>query len=467
MRQVAVVGGGIAGLAAAYRLTRLRAQHGLDFEVTLLEASGRLGGKIKTDRSAGVVIEAGPDSFLTTKPDAVELAREVGLASRLLPTAQDAKDVYVYLRGGLRRLPEGLMLMAPTRVWPFLRSDLMSFPGKLRMGLERFLPRGGSGDESLAEFTRRRLGREALEAIVDPLMAGIYAGDAEAMSLQSTFPQFADLERRYGSIIRGLRAGAKARPPGSGSGLTPFASFLGGVEELVEALGRSLGEATVRTEAPVRSVRRAGKGFLIDAGGGAIEADAAVLALPAPDAAASLEGENPGLAAALRGIPAVSTATVTLGFERGSLQAMPSGFGFVVPKSAGSTLNAVTFVSQKFPQRQTEFFMIRCFVGGAGKEDFLSLGDAELLERTLADLRAMIGLAAIPKIHRIYRWNKANPQYTIGHQSRIRDIESRLQALPGLVLTGASYYGVGIPDCIRSANEKATELVNWLKTRNS
>lgn len=461
-----VVGGGIAGLAAAYRLTRLRAQHGLDFEVTLLEASARLGGKIKTDRNEGVVIEAGPDSFLTTKPEAVDLAREVGLASRLLPTARDAKDVYVYLRGRLRRLPDGLMLMAPTRVWPFLRSDLMSFHGKLRMGLERFLPGGGSGDESLAAFTRRRLGEEALEAIVDPLMAGIYAGDAESMSLQSTFPQFADLERRYGSIIRGLRAGAKARPPGGGSGLTPFASFLGGMEELVEALGRALGEATVRTEAPVRVIRRSGNRFLIGAAGGPLEADAVVLALPAADAAAALEGESPALAEALRGIGSVSTATVTMGFERGTLQGMPSGFGFVLPKSAGRTLNAVTFVSQKFPQRQTELFMIRCFVGGAKKEDCVSMGDAELLERILAELRDILGLTATPRINRIYRWNKANPQYTVGHQARLRDIESRLKGLPGLVLTGASYYGVGIPDCIRSANETAAELVKWLKTHN-
>ncbi|MBI5202219.1 MAG: protoporphyrinogen oxidase [Elusimicrobia bacterium] len=466
MKKAVVVGGGIAGLAAAYRLIRLRDQHGLELEVTLLEGSERLGGKIKTDRSAGVVIEAGPDSFLTAKPDAVVLARELGLESRLLPTATEGKDVYVWLRGRLRRLPEGLMLMAPTRALPFLMSDLMSFPGKLRMGLERFLPRGGSGDESLAAFTRRRLGREALEAIVDPLMAGIYAGDSEAMSLQSTFPQFVVMERRYGSVIRGLRAGAKGRPPApAGPKLTPFASFMGGVEELVEALGRGLGEAKVRTGARVTDVRRAGARWRISGAGEDLEADAVILALPAADAANALEREAPGMSAVLRQIQAVSTATVTMGFDRKDLGALPPGFGFVAPKSSGRLVNAATFVSQKFPQRRTELFMIRCFVGGAGKEADLEASDAVLLERALADLKLILGLSAVPKVHRVYRWNRANPQYTVGHQGRLRELEGFLAGLPGLALIGASYYGVGIPDCIRSANETAAASVKWLKTQ--
>ena len=465
MKKAVVVGGGISGLAAAYRLLRLRDQHGLDLEVTLLEGSGRLGGKIKTDRTAGVVVAAGPDSFLTAKPEAVALAREVGLESRLLPTATQARDVYVYLRGRLRRLPDGLMLMAPTRAWPFLRSDLMSFRGKLRMGLERLLPRGGAGDESLAAFTRRRLGREALEAIVDPLMAGIYAGDAESLSMRSTFPQFAEMERSYGSVIRGLRAGAKTSAAAKTT-LTPFASFMGGVEELVEGLGRALGEASVRTQAPVKTVRRAGSRWRVEGAGEPIEADAVILALPAFAAASALEADSPGLAEQLRRLPAVSTATITMGFDRKDLPALPTGFGFVVPKSSGRLINAATFVSQKFPQRRSELFMIRCFAGGSGKEEDLGLGDAELLERALGDLRAILGLAAQPEIHRIYRWHKANPQYTVGHQTRLRELESHLAGLPGLTLTGASYYGVGIPDCIRAANETAAMVVKWLKTQN-
>lgn len=467
MKRVAVVGGGIAGLAAAYRLLRLRDQHGLDLEVTLLEASARLGGKIQTDRSAGAVIEAGPDSFLTSKPEAVELAREVGLESRLLPTARDARDVYVFLRGRLRRLPEGLMLMAPTRAWPFLRSDLMSLPGKLRVGLERFLPRGGAGDESLADFTRRRLGREALEAIVDPLLAGIYAGDAESMSLQSTFPQFAELERRYGSVIRGMRAGARTRPPEAAGTLTPFASFMGGVSELVEGLSRALGESRVRTSAPVRSVCRAGARWRLDAGAEGLEADALILAVPASDAAAALDGEAPALSGRLRQLHAVSTATITLGFDRAELGALPRGFGFVVPRAAGKLINAATFISQKFPDRRSEISLIRCFAGGAGKEGDLELGDAELLERALGDLRAILGLSALPNVHRIYRWHKANPQYMVGHKTRLREIETSLEALPGLSLIGSSYHGVGIPDCIRSANESTARVIKWFKTQKS
>lgn len=462
MRQVVVVGGGISGLAAAYRLVRLRDQHGLDFEVTLLEASSRLGGKIRTERVGTQVVEAGPDSFLTTKPEAVQLAREIGLGSRLLPTATYQKDVYVYLRGALRKLPEGLMLMAPTRVVPFLRSDLMSMRGKLRMGLERLLPPGGGGDESLADFTRRRLGQEALESIVEPLLAGIYAGDAEQMSLKSTFPQFAEMERRYGSVIRGLRAQARGPRP-AGSGLTPFASFMGGLEEFVEALGRGLGEASLKTGVPVRRVTKAGQGFRLETAGGDLPADAVLLAAPAPDVANALEGTDPDLAGRLRQIPAVSTATLTFGFAPKDLPALPTGFGFVIPKGAGRSINAVTFVSQKFPQRPNEFFLIRCFAGGAGKEGELDRTDDELRDRALGDLGEILGIKTRPEFVRIFRWDKANPQYTVGHDARIDGIEEALRRHPGLALAGAYYRGVGIPDCIRSANDSATTIVNSLK----
>lgn len=456
MRRIAIVGGGITGLTAAYRLLRLRESRSLDLEVVLLEGSERLGGKIKTDRSAGVVIEAGPDSFLTAKPDAVELARELGLGERLLPTAEGA-HVYVYLRGRLRRLPDGLMLMAPTKVLPFLRSDLMSLRGKLRMGLDVLVPRGAAGDESLADFTRRRLGAEALEAIVDPLMAGIYAGDAEAMSLQSTFPQFVELERRYGSVIRGLRAGPRAaRKPGA---LTAFASFRNGVSELVEALAGALGGA-VKAGAPVRSVGKSGAGFRLEWPGGGLEADQVLLAVGAAEAAGLVEGLGPGLAPALRELTSVSTATVTLGFERRELPELPKGFGFVIPKSAGRTINAATFVSQKFQRSAGGPYLIRCFLGGAGKEGTLERSDQELQERALADLREIAAIRATPKLARIYRWSKANPQYNVGHAARMKKIEEELARLPGLSLAGASYYGVGIPDCIRSANITASRIAS-------
>lgn len=462
MKRVVVVGGGITGLAAAYRLVRLRDQHALELEVTLLEGSNRFGGKIRTERVGSQVVEAGPDSFLTTKPEAVQLAREIGLGNRLLPTAHDSKDVYVYLRGGLRRLPEGLMLLAPTKVWPFLRSDLMSLKGKLRMGLERVLPPGGGDDESLADFTRRRLGQEALESIVEPLLAGIYAGDAERMSLKSTFPQFAEMERRYGSVIRGLRAAARAARPG-GSGLTPFASFHGGLEELVEALARGLGEASLRTGVPVRKISKDGAGFRLETSEGDFRAEAVILALPASESAGALEAVDPGLAGKLRELQAVSTATVTLGFVPKELPELPKGFGLVVPKTAGLFVSAITFVTQKFPQRPNEFFLIRCFVGGAGKEDSLSVSDGELGERVLADLASILGLRAVPRFVKIFRWNKANPQYTVGHQARVEAIEECLKGHPGLALAGAFYKGVGIPDCIRSANETAEGIIKTFK----
>ncbi|MBI4422343.1 MAG: protoporphyrinogen oxidase, partial [Elusimicrobia bacterium] len=341
MRHVAVIGGGVAGLAAAHRLKLLSEREGRPVGVTVLEASDRFGGKIRTDRSEGVVIEAGPDSFLTVKPDAIALARQLGLGDRIIPTAQEARDVYVFARGRLRRFPEGLLLMAPTRIRPFLVSDIVTWRGKLRMALERFLPAGGQDDESLADFTRRRLGREALDTIVDPMMAGIYAGDAESLSLKSTFPQFPELERRYGSVIRGLRATAKAKPPGTPA-LTPFASLAGGLEELVEGLVRSLGMGSLRSRAPVQSLRRAGQGYEVAAGGGALRADSVILALPAADAAAALQAADPYLAGLLREIPAVSTATVTLAFNSDAIPSLPKGFGFVVPRTAGRSISAAT-----------------------------------------------------------------------------------------------------------------------------
>lgn len=462
MRHVVVVGGGIAGLAAAYRLVRLRDQHGLDIDVTLLEGSARLGGKIRTERSGSLIIEAGPDSFLTTKPEAVQLAREIGMGNRLMPTALHRRDVYVYLRGQLRRLPDGLTLMAPTRVLPFLRSDLMSMSGKLRMGLERVLPLGGGGDESLADFTRRRLGPEALEAIVEPLMAGIYAGDAELMSLKSTFPQFAQMEREYGSVIRGMRAAARAPKRGE-SGLTAFASFMGGVEELVDALGRGLGEASLKLATAVRKITKVGTGYKLDTTGGELPADALILATPADDAADALEGLDAGLAGLLRQIPTASTATLALAYTPRDLPVLPTGFGFVVPKGAERAINAVTFVSQKFPQRNSELFLIRCFMGGAGKEKVLEAPDAELIEKVLVDLRETIGIKATPQLVKLFRWNKANPQYNIGHETRLKAIEEGLTRHPGLELAGASYYGVGIPDCIRSANDSAQRIKIFFK----
>ena len=470
MKRVLVAGGGIAGLACAYCLLRLREKRGLDFELTLLEASDRLGGKIKTDRSAGFVVEAGPDSFLTIKPEAVALARELGIGDRVLPTAPGSRDVYVYVRGRLRRMPEGLLLMAPSKPLPFLLSDIMSWRGKLRMGLELLVPRGGpdpgrggsAADESLAEFTRRRLGQEALDTIVDPLMAGIYAADSETLSLASTFPQFVEMEKRYGSVIRGMRTSPRLAKGPKAEALSAFASFAGGLEELVDALRNVLGPV-VRTGVRACRAVREGTRWRVETGGESLLADALVLALPSPDAAAALEETDAALAGVLREIANVTTATLTLGFKPSDVPDLPKGYGFVVAKGAGLSINAATFTSHKFAQRGYGMAVIRCFLGGAGKEEWAEASEERMLEGALADLRRTIGIEARPQVVRAFRWEKANPQYTVGHGARLARIEQRLAGLPNLWLTGGSYYGVGIPDCIRSgrmAAEKACKALS-------
>lgn len=456
-----MAGGGIAGLAAAHRLARLSRQAGRAIELSLFEASERFGGKIRTDRSRGFVIEAGPDSFLTVKPDAITLAAELGLSNRLIPTAREERDVYVFARGRLRRFPEGLLLMAPTRAWPFLLSDIVTWRGKLRMGLERFLPSRSQEDESLAAFTLRRLGREALETIVEPLMAGIYAGDASRLSLRSTFPQFAELEQRHGSVIRGLRAVAMSQAPVGA--LTPFASFADGLEELVEALVRQLGSPILHSRTPVREIYREGQAYRVHIGNRELVADALVLATPAQDAAHSVESLDPELAGLLVDIPTASTATVTLGFRPGDLPYAPRGFGFVVPRNSGFHICATTFVSQKFTSRNYPLFLVRCFLGGSGSDAVLAEPDDSMTKLVLQDLSRITKVKSAPLFSNIYRWNKANPQYNVGHTARLSRIESRLRLLPGIFIAGASYYGVGIPDCIRSGSQAANSAFEHLR----
>ncbi|MBI5630723.1 MAG: protoporphyrinogen oxidase [Elusimicrobia bacterium] len=452
-RVAAVVGGGIAGLSAAYRLQeRSRA-----LEVVLLEAGGRLGGKILTEKAEGLAIEAGPDSFITAKPQALELVRELGLERRLLPSSRDQSTVYVYVRGKLRPLPEGLMLMAPSRILPFLGSDLLTWGGKLRVGLDFLLPRGPEGDVSLGAFARRRFGGEALRVIVEPVMAGIYAADVEELSLKSSFPQFAALEKQYRSVIRGLRRRAPAAP--APSGLTMFTTLAGGLSELTEALARRLKPGSVRLgSGVVRIEPRGGRYRLGLSGGGFLDADAVIATTASWQTAKLVRGFDPGLAEVLEEIPFASTATVTLAYEAQSLD-IPSGFGFVVARGEAQAVAAATFSSAKFPGRAPAgTTLIRCFLGGAGREGPLRGSDEELAIKVRQDLGRILGLGTEPILTRVYRWTRGNPQYTVGHEERLKRIAGHLERHPGLALAGASYRGIGIPDCIASAYA-AAELV--------
>lgn len=455
MRRAAIVGGGIAGLSCAYELARAGG-----WEPRVFEAGPRLGGKIRTERVEGAVVEGGPDSFVTVKPDALELVRELGLEGELVPTAGGDTAVYAYTRGRLRRFPDGLMLMAPTKVLPFLASDLVPWSAKLRMGLEPLVPRGpADADESLGAFARRRLGEEALEVIVGPVMAGIYSGDPDRLSLRSTFPQFCELERKYGSLWRGLRAAAAARPAPK-PGVTMFMTLRDGLARLVDALAARLPGGCARTGTAVAGLEPAGGRWrLALAGGERWEADAVVLAAGARAAAALLGGVDPALAEALKRQRCASTATVTFLYEPGAFGRRLSGFGFVVDRREARTLMAATYSSAKFPGRpHGGLELVRCFAGGVGREETAELPEAELAAAARRDLARILGKDPEPRALRVFRWPKASPQYEVGHEAWLRGLETELERRPGLRVAGASYHGVGLPDCVRSGRAAARDL---------
>lgn len=449
-RPTVVVGAGIAGLAAAYEIAQAGAP------VVLLEAAARVGGKIHSDELAGAVIEGGPDSFVTNKPGALELVRELGLEGELMPTSKTNKDVFVFSRGRLRRLPDGLMLMAPTKVLPFLLSDIIPFCSKIRMGFEIFIPGKAGGDESMADFARRRFGEEALHTIISPILAGIFAGDPERLSMESTFPQFSEMERQHGSLIRSLRRMAKERRPPDGN-ITMFMAFRGGLNRFAEAVAARLPEGALRLGTAVEAIRKIGDGYRLNLKDQpSLAAERLILAIPADRAARLLLDFDRELSSDLASILFSSTAVVSLAYAAGDLENPPRGFGFVVDRRETLTVMAATYSSSKFPGRAPEgTVLIRCFMGGAGREGVLDCPDDQLLLHVRRDLKVVAGIMAEPVGVKIHRWSGVNPQYNVGHGDRLDRLEERLKAHPGLVLSGSSYRGVGIPDCIRSGREAA------------
>jgi len=477
-KQVAIVGGGIAGLATAFTLQERAAEAGFPLACTLIEAESEWGGKVVTHRVGELIIEAGPDSFLSQKPWALELCGKLGLSGQLINTNEFQKKTFVFSRGRLRELPEGLVVIVPTKLGPLFRSGLLSWSGIARMALDLVIPaRRGAGDESLASFFRRRLGHEAFERLVEPLMAGIYAGDAEQMSLRATFPRFLDIEQQHGSLIRGMLAGRKLTRPAARLGSpnrTMFVTLQNGLGEMVQALvGRIAGAgATLMPARQVEAIRvrsdRPGVWTyeVVLENGSAVSAEAVVLATPAFVSAELVRPLSPASARLLDTIPYVSTATVSLAYDGGALGPSVGGFGFVVPRTEGRELIAATWTSLKWahraPPRQA---LIRCYVGGVGREAILKADDETLVRRVRAELRSMAGIASEPTYVEVNRWERGMPQYTLGHLDRLEEIKVSLSNYKGLYLTGAAYRGVGIPDCIRDGSETAAEVIRHLASR--
>ncbi len=465
MKRLVVIGGGITGLAAAHRVCELSWELGEPVDLTLLEARPRLGGTIRTERVDGFLVEAGPDSFLSEKPWALALCRRLGIEDRLVRTDDRFRKTFVLHRGRLHPLPDGFQLLAPTRLGPFLRSRLLSWPGKLRMALDLVLPRGAGGDESLGGFVRRRLGREALERIAQPLVAGIYTADADTLSLAATMPRFLELEKKHRSVTLALwRAGRwapRAAAGASGARWSLFVTFRDGMEDFVSELGGRLPPGAVRLKERVSGLERRDDGWRLGlADGGGLDAEAIVIAGESHQAGRLLRHVDPALAQLLGEIPYASSATVTLGYRRSDIPHPLDGFGFVVPQIEGRPILACTFSSVKYPGRAPEGrALLRVFMGGALAEGVPAGDDEALVTLARDELARALGVTAPPLLTRVGHHPAAMPQYVVGHLARVEAIERRLDALPGLAVAGSAYRGVGIADCIRSGEVAVERLV--------
>lgn len=465
MRRLIVVGGGIAGLSAAYHATKESAANGLGVQVTVLESDVRWGGKITTERlpfdGGQFIVEGGPDTFLATRPWAVELCRELGLGERLHGTNPTMKNTYVLRSGRLEPLPDGLAMMIPTNVRALLGTKLISWPGKARMGLDFVMPPHAlNGDESLGSFVSRRLGREAYENLIEPLMSGIYAGDGDRLSLASTFPYLRDLELRYGSLARGaleMRKQSKAGPGSRSAFLTPTT----GLAEIVEALVSRLAECGValRLGTEVAGIEQSAGGYRVPlTTGEVLDADAIILATPAYVSGALLDAVDSELGADLKRIPYASTATVSQAYRQGDLRRALDGYGYVIPLREGRRALACTWTSTKFPHRAPNgYALIRVFVGRAGQD--IPWKEADLSALARDELRLTLGITAEPVLSRVYMWEKAMPQYNLGHPDLLRRIDDALARHPGLALAGNGYRGIGIPDCIHSGQLAAETIL--------
>jgi oxygen-dependent protoporphyrinogen oxidase len=465
MRRVAIVGGGISGLAAAFELEERR-RGGAEVEYVLYEASANLGGVLRTEQVDGCVVEAGPDSFVTEKPWAAELCRAVGLGDQLIGSNDADRKTYILVRGRLVEMPDGLMFMVPTKILPAGLSPLFSWKTKLRMARELFHPpRAVDRDESVAEFVERHYGAEMVDRLADPLLSGIYGGEAEHLSVRAVLPRFAEMERTHGSLGRAMLAARKKMSSGPNRGTNRmaaplFTSLKNGMQSFAQAVAARLTASSIVTGACVQALQPEAGGWVVSAGMQSDGFDAVIVALPALAAAQVLRMASAELAAELAGIEYSSSITVGLGYGRGVRQALPPGFGFLAPRSEGKRLLAATFVHNKFPHRAPENrALLRCFFGGATVEKIWTLSDDQIVGIVRSELQQILGLSAEPLFARVYKWKSAMAQYGVGHLERLERIERLRRGLPGLALAGNGYRGIGVPDCVRSGREAAREVV--------
>ena len=449
---VAVIGGGISGLAAAYELQR----RGL--RVRVFEASARPGGVIVTERHDGWTIDGGPDSMLVQKPGAVALCRELGIAERLVSTLQP-RTAYVMREGWLHPIVEGSFLGFPVRLSALARSSLFTAGGKLRMAGELFIPRAhGDEDESIASFVRRRFGDEAVDYLAEPLLAGIHAGDVDRLSVRALFPRLVDAERNGGSVLRSFRA-LRIKPSPQGA----FVSLPGGIGELVEAVTNALAPGTLALGSRVTELRRAGE-YVVETPAGAVTARSVILSVPAYTAGTLLRGFDTTLGGLCDGIPYASTATIAFGYAAEQVRHPMRGSGFVVPRVERTPLLAATWVTSKWPGRAPEgHVLLRAFLGGGRDPHRLERSDEELIAMAQAELADTMAIAGEPLFSRLFRWTRQSPQYEVGHLARVASIERRVASIPGLFLAGSGFRAIGIPDCIADGRDTAGRAAEFVR----
>lgn len=441
---IAIAGGGISGLSTAYYLS----QAGVP--CTIFEAQPRLGGLLQTERNEDCVIETGPDSFLALKPWASELIRELGLADQIIGSNDSERKTYIWKQGKLVRMPEGLQLIAPTRIGPILRTPLLSASTKLRMAGEYFRRPADHPDRSVSEFVADHFGAEVVEYLAEPLLSGVYGGDCATLSARSVFPKFVEFEKKYGSVTRGVLSERKG-----GAQTTPlFQTLKGGLGDLIAALTKVIEGKVAIVNRRVEAIERQPGDYRLRAGDEWVTADGVVLACGARQSGEIIGALDASLAAILRSIPYSSSNVIALGFRRSQVQHPLNGFGFLVPKRERRTVMACTWVGTKFAHRvPPDFALLRCFTAG----DYTG-GDGALTAAVLEDLRRIMGIDAAPVFSRVFRWPDSMPQYTVGHGERIAELDARLDSWPGLHLVGNAYHGIGIPDCIREARRVAGRL---------
>jgi len=461
MTRIAIIGGGISGLAAAFALEQDR-RAGVDLDYVLYESSTRLGGVLRTEYIDGCVVEAGPDSFITEKPWAADLSRALGLGDQLIGSNDADRKTYILTKGRLVVMPDGLMFMVPTKILPTGFSPLFSWKAKLRMTQELFHPpRAVDQDESVAAFVERHYGAEMVDRLADPLLSGVYGGEAASLSVRAVLPRFAEMERTHGSLGRAMLAARKKMPAGPHKPAPPlFTSLKNGMQHLAETVVSRLTPTALLTNAPVQALQREAGSWVVSAGMQSDEFDSVIVALPAPAAAQVLRIVSPELSAELSAIQYSSSITVALGYDRAVRQSLPPGFGFLVPRSEGKKLLAATFVHNKFPHRAPDDrALLRCFFAGNNAEGVWPLADDQIIGIVRNELQQILGLRADPLFARVYKWESAMAQYGVGHLERLDRIERLRQQLPGLALAGNAYRGIGVPDCVRSGRDAAKAIV--------